>query len=130
MSGVKEVTPLTDGESEVGAKSKIVIEENGRTIELTDEVLEHTPGKLLVVRLDGDSFCLTNRFELSGKNKQTTLKQTLTGNFKGTARFTAPFAGAAIQQKMAADLAALQTSLEQQVDIERLTRPPVRPRGR
>ena len=120
MSGVKEITPLTEGETRVGSKSKIVIDQNGTTMELTDEVIELKKNRLLVVQLSGQPFTMTNRFELTPVQKQTTLKQTLQCKFNGSARFAAPFMGEAIKAKMNEDLTRLRTVLEQKRETERL----------
>ena len=122
MSGIKEVVPLTEGGTKVGARSRIVVEENGRTMEMTDEVLEFTPDQLLVVRIEGEVFTVTNRFELTAQKQTTTLKQSLSVGFHGSARFAAPFVGSSIKQKMDADLDTLQRAMEQQRETERLLR--------
>ncbi|HWA97750.1 MAG TPA: SRPBCC family protein, partial [Pirellulales bacterium] len=114
VEGITEIEPLTTSGHAVGAKSKIIIEEQGSRFEIRDEVTRSEPDRLVEVRMTSDMFDVTNLFELADEQGKTHLKQTMQAHYKGLARVFAPFVGGIVQQKLNEDFARLKQLAESQ----------------
>ena len=64
IGGLDSMQALTEGGNRVGAKTKHVYKENGRTIEMMEETLIYEPGKKVKIHGKADGFELTAQYEL------------------------------------------------------------------
>ena len=112
MGGLVESRPLGDGRLAIGARSREVIEDNGRRITVESEVVGLEPGRLLAVNLTGDMFDIASRYRLEPAGPGTNLHHTLETRYKGVTRLFAPFLRGAVQRKVEADLARLRAVVE------------------
>jgi uncharacterized protein YndB with AHSA1/START domain len=112
MGGLVESIPVGDGRLVVGARSREVIEDNGRRFTLDSEVVGLEPGRLLAVSLTGDMFDFTSRYRLDSAGPTTRVHHTLEARYKGITRLFAPFLRGAVQRKLEADLARLKEAVE------------------
>lgn len=112
MKGVAEIKPLEPGERKVGAKARIVVEEDGHRLEMQDEVLRLEPGRLLEVRITHDMFAITSLYELSETGGQTHLKHTMRADYQSLGRVAAPLLSGEIQHKLESDFQRLKQLAE------------------
>ncbi len=113
IDGVTEMEPLTEGGHRVGAKSRIVVEEDGNEFEMTSEVVETEQDRLLVVRITSSMFEVNSRYELTQRDNATHVTHTMTANYFGAARLIALIMGNSIQEKLDADFQRLKKQVEQ-----------------
>ncbi len=73
ISGLVELTPLTEGGSRVGAKTRQVFHENGRTIEMLEETLVYEPNRRVKIKGVTDGFWLTADYVLHRTPRGTRL---------------------------------------------------------
>ncbi len=64
IDGLDSMEVLTEGGNRVGAKTKHVYKENGRTIEMLEETLIYEPDKKVKIHGKTDGFELTVQYEL------------------------------------------------------------------
>lgn len=64
MSGLVEMKPLTEGGNRVGARTRQVYAENGRTIEIIEETLAYEPQRLVKIKGDGQGFSFVAQYTL------------------------------------------------------------------
>jgi uncharacterized protein YndB with AHSA1/START domain len=113
IGGLVESTPMGDSTLRVGAKSREVIEENGRRFEMQSEVLRLEANRLLEVSLQNDFGQTISRYQLEPDNGRTRLTHTMHTNYKGLfVRLMAPFIGRAVQSKLDKDFNQLKRLAE------------------
>jgi uncharacterized protein YndB with AHSA1/START domain len=112
IGGLVESTPVGDGRLVVGARSREVIEDNGRRFTLDSEVVGLEPGRLLAVSLTGDMFDITSRYQLELAGATTRVQHTMETRYRGITRLFAPFLRGAVQRKVETDLARLKKVVE------------------
>jgi uncharacterized protein YndB with AHSA1/START domain len=88
INGLRESRPLGDGVMRVGAKSIEIVEERGKTMEMTSQVMALDLCRALTVRITypggmGES---DMTYELAPVASGTELSLTVTPRYKGTAR--------------------------------------------
>jgi carbon monoxide dehydrogenase subunit G len=64
LGGLVEITPLTNGEARVGSKTRQVFEENGRKIEMIEEVVIYEPNRRVKIKGASKMFDLTADYQL------------------------------------------------------------------
>lgn len=64
VDGLVEIVPLSDETNVVGAKSRQVFHENGRTIEVVEELLVFEPNKRVKIKGDTSGFTYTADYVL------------------------------------------------------------------
>jgi uncharacterized protein YndB with AHSA1/START domain len=114
LGGLVESIPQGDGRLAVGARSREVIEDNGRRFTVESEVVGLEPGRLLAVNLTGDMFDIVSRYRLESAGATTRVQHTMDTRYKGITRLFAPFLRGAVQRKLDADLARLKGLVEEQ----------------
>lgn len=112
MGGLVESIPHGDGRLAIGARSREVIEDNGRRFTVESEVVGLEPGRLLEVNLTGEMFDIASRYRLEAAGATTRVYHTLEARYKGVSRIFAPFIRGAVQRKLEADLARLKKVVE------------------
>ncbi len=115
IGGLVESTPMGDGALRVGAKSREVVEANGRRFEMQSEVLRLEPNRLLEVSIQNDFAQTISRYQLEPDNGRTRLTHTMQANYQGLfARLMAPFIGraVAVQSKLDNDFNQLKQLAE------------------
>ncbi len=113
IGGLVESVPMGDGTMRVGAKSREILEVNGRRFEMQSEVLRLEPNRMLEVRIQNDFGQTISRYQLEPDNGRTRLTQTMQTNNKGLlARLVAPFIGGAVQSKLDGDFKQLKQLAE------------------
>ena len=112
LAGVVEIKPLTEGGHRVGAKGKIVVEEQGNKIEMEDEVLRSEDNKLLELRIFSPIFEINNLYELTDDQGKTHLKLTMQAKYSSVMRVFAPLVEGAIQELLDANFQRLKQLVE------------------
>jgi uncharacterized protein YndB with AHSA1/START domain len=109
MKEYREVTPL---ELEAGARARVtMLTEDSEEYEITVEVTQVVQDKLIVMRVTGDNWEETSRYELTPKGGHTYLTHELTREYTGFFRkLIAPLRGHWIKERMLEDLDRLQDS--------------------
>lgn len=113
LGGLREITPLTEGDPRVGARSRDVVESHGERFDLETTITEFDPPRLLSVRVEGEAFTMAGRYELERRNGATELTYTIDTQFDGFffALFE-PVIGVSAERKIDADLARLKAAVE------------------
>jgi uncharacterized protein YndB with AHSA1/START domain len=105
IGGLRESRPLGDGTMRVGAKSIEVVEERGKTVEMTSEVLAVDPDRALAVRITYPGVGDTDMaYELTPVAGGTELRLTVSSRFRGVARLVGWLARPAMRKQLRADL--------------------------
>jgi uncharacterized protein YndB with AHSA1/START domain len=113
IGGLVESTPIGDSTLRVGAKSREVVEENGRRFEMQSEVLRFEANRLLEVSIQNDFGQTISRYQLEPDNGRTRLTHTMQANYKGLfMRLMAPIIGRAVQSKLDGDFNQLKQLAE------------------
>lgn len=113
ISGLVESAPIGDSTLRVGAKMRVVVEENGRRFEMQSDVLRFEANRLLEVSIQNDFGQTISRYQLEPDNGRTRLTHTMQANYKGLfARLMAPFIGRAVQSKLDGDFNQLKQLAE------------------
>jgi uncharacterized protein YndB with AHSA1/START domain len=113
IGGLVESAPMGDSTLRVGAKSREIIEVNGRRFEMQSEVLQLEANRLLEVSLQNDFGHTISRYQLEPDNGRTRLTHMMQTNYKGLfARLMAPFIGRAVQTKLDGDFNQLKQLVE------------------
>jgi uncharacterized protein YndB with AHSA1/START domain len=113
VGGLIETVPLTDEGPRVGAKSREVVEENGRRMVFESEILHLHPNRLLEVELRGDALEAVSRYELKGIDDGTRVSHAMHVAYNGLfMKLLSPFIRRAVQRKLAADFVRLKEVVE------------------
>ena len=112
MDGVTEITPLTEDGHRVGARSKVVVEKDGRRMEMEIKVARSEPDKLLEIHVTSPMFVVSNTYKLTVEDGATKLTQFMAADYKNVARLFAPIAGSAVQDKLDGDFERLKQLIE------------------
>jgi carbon monoxide dehydrogenase subunit G len=112
LGGLVESTPLTEGGTRVGARSREIVEENGRRFELESLVLDVRTNELLVVEISGSMGLMRSEYRLTGEGARTRVHHIMNARYKGFIRLLAPFIKGMVQRKIEGDLERLRQAVE------------------
>ncbi len=112
VGGVIDIRPISGRRNEVGAKSEIVVEENGSRLVMEDEVLRSTQNESLTVKLDSRMFDVRSVYSLQNTNGSTHLQYKMLATHKGIFRLMAPFISGQIRDKLNRDVQRLKKVIE------------------
>jgi uncharacterized protein YndB with AHSA1/START domain len=115
VGGLVASEDLTGEGLRVGARSREIIEEGGRRMEMEGEVLQVTPGRLLSMRLTAEGISIQADYTLEPRGGQTVVSLTQVAHYGGGLRLAAPFLDGAVERKLARDFEALKRLAEQRV---------------
>lgn len=115
IDGVTEIRQVGDiPAGMVGARSIVVVEENGTRFEMQDEVLQWKQDELIELEFTSDMFRSTSLYELRQQGNETQIAHLFKAKFKGYVRLFVPFIGGEMQKKVAGDLHGLKELVESQ----------------
>lgn len=109
MPAIVSSTPLTQGGVRQGAKSRDIINADGREIVAESEIIELIPGRILTVRVTLENLEAISFFRFVPGGLEHT-QQVL---YKGMLRPISPFMHTVAQRQLEADFARLKTLLPQ-----------------
>jgi len=112
VGGLVASEDLTGEGLRVGARSREIIKEGGRRIEMESEVLQVTPGRLLSMRLWAKGIVIQADYTLEPRGDQTVVSLTQVARYAGGLRLAAPFLDGAVERKLARDFEALKRLAE------------------
>lgn len=125
IEGIKSIEPIGEIKGhKVGAKSKIVVESEGTTIEMIDEVTKTTLNQETELTMTSDMFEVVQHFKLDYQRDEkgvlqqdaTVVTQTYKIKFKGFARVMAPFVKQAIEDQIKKNLTGLKELAEKSAE--------------
>ncbi len=111
MEGAIAIDPITDFEAAIGARNRITLKQQKREFVLEDEILDYHQDQLLRLKIESPSVVIINIFTIEPFGDQTRLGQQMRVNYRGMARFFAPFLGGDMQQQLERDQQALKKLL-------------------
>ena len=121
VGGVVEIEPLTTQGHEVGAQSRVILENAGMRVEFVDEVLQTVPSETLLTLADNSMFQARNAYRLEatkfgtdGSQVGTRLSLKMEVKQKGFYRFMSPFLKSKIGPKLQSDLDRLKGLVERE----------------
>lgn len=114
MSDVMQVEPLNELPLGVGARTRIVAEDDkGRSRIRESEIIEFEANRLLKARLEDPRFDATSTFIIEPKGDGYRLRQRVQARHKRLFRLVAPLFGDAVQEQLDDDFRSLQELLDQ-----------------
>ena len=112
VDGIVSIEPLTDEGHQVGAQAKIVVEHEGKKVELTDEVLVADENSHLIVVSNASMFKNNADYSMESPDQKTTKLRLINKvQFKGFYRFMGPFMPSA-ESKLKEDIHRLKLAAE------------------
>lgn len=113
LSGLVEITPLTEGGNRVGAKSRHLYNENGREFEMEEEMLIYEPNRRVKIKGEASFFDLTAEYTLTDTNGSTRLDFESDITFHNPfLRLLSPFMAASSRKKVTQDLERMKALVE------------------
>lgn len=112
IGALTDVRLLTDPPFGVGSRVARTASFLGRRIEYVNEVVEHEPGRRLLMRSVQAPFPMTVAYEFEDTDGGTLVRIRADGDASGFYRLAAPLLTRAVRRSIAADLARLKTRLE------------------
>jgi uncharacterized protein YndB with AHSA1/START domain len=112
VDGLVDIEPLGDKTREVGAKSRVTSNSNGREVEAEEEVIRYEPNELYSVQSTNQFRVQTSRFELEPKDDQTKLTYRVLVANRGLGKFLSVFDQTPIQENMESDARRLKELIE------------------
>lgn len=113
MGGLVDVIPLTSGGPEPGAKARQVFVENGRRIELLEEMLIYEPNRRVKIRASGDAFEVTADYTLHDIGGRTRIEYVSDLRMKGLiARLISPIISRITHKRLVEDFDRLRQQVE------------------
>lgn len=110
--GVEESRLVSDGPFGVGTRVERVATFVGRRIEYVNEVVEHEPGRRLVMRSVKAPFPMTIVYEFEDAGDGTLMRIRAAGDASGFYRVASPLLSRAVKRAIVRDLARLKVVLE------------------
>ena len=115
LGGLVKITPITEGGNRVGAKTKHLYNEGGRTFEMLEETLIYEPEKRVKIKGQIDAFKLTADYTLTETSGKTRIDYTAEMFFdKLFYRVIAPFIARTSKKKVVEDFNRLKTLIERE----------------
>lgn len=119
MGGLTESVPLTEGGPRVGARSREVVEQDGRRVELITELTAYEVNRRLHARITSDGFAVEARYLLRENAGSTVLSYETESTFDSVVfRVLAPLIQSDVQAKLEQDLARLRKLSESGLTVE------------
>lgn len=112
LGGLVESKPLTPDGLRVGARSREVVVEGGRRMEMESVVTRYEPNRALAVRIEAGPFASEIDYELTPSGGATQLRYRAAHRMKGLMRLLAPFMAGPIRDKGERDLESLRKAVE------------------
>ena len=112
IDGILEANLVTDPPFGKGSQVQRVATFMGRRMEYTPEVVEHVPGKLLVMRTDSP-FDMTISYEFEDVDGGTLASVRIQGEGTGFYKLAGPLLSKTVQGRVAKDLSRLKELLEE-----------------
>ena len=106
---------MGDLANDVGARSRVIVESNGRTVETEDEIIRYEANELFSVQSTADFRIKTSIFQLEPKDDdKTKLTYKLWVSNRGFGKLLGPFIQTADQEKIEIDARRLKDLIERQ----------------
>lgn len=112
ISGLTASEPLTNDGVRPGARSREIVVENGRRVEMESEILEVTPGRSLSVRLTGEGMVVVADYALGSEGGKTLVTLTQVARYGGAFRLAAPFLDGLVERQLASNFETLRVHAE------------------
>ena len=114
VDGLVSITHLTQGKHSVGAKSRHIYHENGREIEMLEEILIFEPNEHVKIKGETDMFDMTADYRLTAIPTGTRIDFESTIHFHNFfTRLLSSFIGRMMRNKTNNDMHRLKESIEQ-----------------
>jgi uncharacterized protein YndB with AHSA1/START domain len=104
--------PIGSDEVRVGARSRDIIEAEGKRFEVETEIVEMSPGSRLAVRITSPSSEQVDSYDLEARNGSTELTYRSDMRLKGVTRLLSPLVGSQLRARAEKDLATLKREVE------------------
>ncbi len=114
VTGLVEMEPLGDLTGEIGARSLVTSNSNGRTVEAEEEIIRFQQDVLYSVQSTNEFQVQTSRFELEPKDNQTKLTYRVVVANRGFGKFLGVFDQTPIQEQIETDARRLKELIESQ----------------
>jgi len=109
ISGLQKIIPLTEGNPHVGAKSRHIYHENGRDIEMIEELTAYEPNRLICFHGQTDGFEMDVEYRLEPIASGTRVHfQSVIQYTSLMMRLLSPIISRMTQQQSVSDLERLQ----------------------
>ena len=112
ISGFIESEPIGSGEVRLGARSRDIIEAEGRRIEVETEIVELRPGERLAVRITSSGHDQDDSYDLDARGGVTELTYRSDMRMRGLTRLLTPLITPQLRARAEKDLATLKREVE------------------